>query len=175
MSCDLPADAALEAHLAGAVEAELHWRGPDMDCEGMQRPDGAGMRLAFTGSQGGTRLTLVFGIAHLAEGRDGHAVPVNVTLIREGGAVYGTRGDDKCVLDEVHQSALAPAAPGSAAPPDRHWRVEARGFCLEPARSIGDPRDAILLATFDFRGQLTWDPDPPESTPLAPPAAPVTR
>jgi hypothetical protein len=175
VSCDLPADAALEARLAGAVDAELHWRGPDMDCEGMQRPGGEGIRLAFTGSRAGERLTLVFGIRGLGEGAAGRAVPVNVTLIREGGAVYGTRGDDKCMLDEVRQSPLA--APADAAARDdarapRRWRVEARGFCLEPARSIGDPRDAILLATFDFRGQLTWDPDPPETTPLTPPAAP---
>ena len=179
MSCTAPPDAFLEAHLAGALDEVLAWHAADMDCEGMRRPDGQGLRVTFRGTQGKERLTLVFGVPRLREGSDGRAVPVNVTLIREGGAMYSTRGEDKCVFDTVRQDSIeappaqvAPAA-GTAPPPDvpsRHWRIEAHGFCLEPARSVGDGRDAILLSTFDFRGQLTWEPDPPAAPP-PPPAA----
>jgi hypothetical protein len=182
MSCEAVPDAFLDARLAGALDAEIHWRGPALGCDGTRRPDGQGLRVSFTGSQAGERLTLVFGVPHLAEGADGRAIPVNVTLIREGRDLYGTQGEGKCLLDEVRQSALAGAPPdpppaGVAGPADapapapRLWRIDARGFCLEPARSIGDGRDAILLATFDFRGQLTWEQDPPEQTPLVPPPA----
>jgi len=156
MSCALP-DAFLEARLDGAIKAALRWHAGDMDCDGMRRPDGQGLRVSFSGASGG-RLTLVFAAPRLAEGANGRAVPVNVTLIREGGAVYSTRGEDRCVLDEVRQSPLAPAAGGADV--GRHWRIEARGFCLEPARAVGGGQDAILLSTFDFRGQLTWEPDP---------------
>ena len=178
MSCDAPPDAFLEAHLAGAVNTVLRWHAADMRCEGMRRPDGQGLRVTFTGSEGAEQLTLVFGVPRLAEGAAGHEVPVNITLIRAGHALYGTLGEGKCVLDEVRQDAMpAPAAalpappPAGAAtePPPRYWRIEARGFCLEPARAVGDGRDAILLSTFDFRGQVTWEPDP---SPV--PAAPVT-
>jgi hypothetical protein len=100
----------------------------------------------------------VFGIAKLAEGAAGTAVPVNLTVIREGRAFYGTRGDDKCMLDEVHQQRL---------PDDRGlrlWRVEARGFCLEPARALtGSGR--LLVSTFDFAGVVTFTP---EATPPVP-------
>ena len=137
------------------------------------------MRVTFSGGHGAEQLTLVFGVPRLAEGAAGHAVPVNVTLIRAGHALYGTLGDGKCVLDEVRQEpmpapspAMPPAPPAEATPqpPPRRWRIEARGFCLEPARAIGDGRDSILLSTFDFRGLVTWEPDPPQ--PVA--APPVT-
>ena len=179
MSCEAPPDAFLDARLAGAIDASIAWQAADMDCDGMRRPDGQGLRVTFTGTAGAGRLTLVFAAPKLAEGASGRAVPVNVTLIREGGAMYSTRGDDKCMLDSVSQAPLAPAA---AVPPPpaglhatidpgaRHWSIEAHGFCLEPARAVGDGRDAILLSRFDFRGQLTWEPDPPPP-PTSPPAA----
>lgn len=168
MSCDGLPDAYLEARLAGAVDAELHWQAADMQCDGMRRPDGKGLRVAFTGPVGGTRLTLVVAAPRLAEGESARAVPVNVTLIREGGALYGTRGEDKCVLDEVRQAPLpAPATPEKH--PARHWRIEARGFCLEPARAVGDGQDAILVSRFDFRGRLAWEIDPPPPQTAPPP------
>jgi hypothetical protein len=170
VSCDGLPDAYLDARLAGAIDAEIRWQAAELACEGMRRPDGRGLRVAFTGTEGGKRLTLVFGVPRLAEGAGGRAVPVNVTLIREGGAVYGTRGEDKCTLDEVRQAAL----PGGAAP-GRRWRIEARGFCLEPARDVAGRGDAILVARFDFRGLVTWEPDAPEAPADAPrqPAPPA--
>ena len=182
MSCEALPDGYFSARLAGAVEAEVHWQAADMHCAGMRRPDGKGLRVTFSGTSGGERLTLVFGAPRLAEGSTARAVPVNVTLIREGGRVYGTRGEGKCMLDEVVQRALAePVAPvatasgsqaaspirkaaAGVAPAPRHWRIDARGFCLEPARAVAAGAaagDAILLTTFEFRGQLAWEPDPP--------------
>ncbi len=170
MSCDQLPDAYLEARLRGAIDAELSWHAVDMLCEGMERPAGRGLRVAFTGTANGERLTLLFAAPALAEGAAGREVPVNVTLIREGGALYGTRGADKCVLDEVHQQPL-PAASGDRT--HRRWSIEARGFCLQPARAIGGGPDAILLARFDFRGQLAWELDlSPPSNPAATPPVP---
>ena len=196
MSCDGLPGAFLDARIAGAIDAGVHWQASALQCDGMRRPDGKGLRVTFTGAVGDERLTLVFGMPRLAEGSSGRAVPVNVTIIREGGRVYGTRGEGKCVLDEVTQAPLTlaeraslPASParaasnarvaGEARATDRadvaeapaaaavrHWRIDARGFCLEPARAVAPASgagDAILLTTFDFRGQLTWEPDPAEA------------
>ena len=178
MSCAAPADAYLDAQLAGALDGAIHWHAAEMSCDGMRRPDGQGLRVTFAGTLGTEHLTLVFGVPRLAEGTAGHAVPVNVTLIREGGGLYSTRGGDKCILDSVRQEPLAPPAEPKAAtsadPPSRHWRIEAHGFCLEPARAVGDGRDAIMLSTFDFRGQLTWEPDPIAPAPPAPTNPPAT-
>jgi hypothetical protein len=160
--CPVPSDAYLRARLAGSLEESIDWRADTMECEGMQRPDGRGLRVTFRGRIGEEQVTFVFGVPQLAEGRSANDAPVNVTIIRESRGVYGTRGVDKCTLDDVQQTALAPE--GLV----RRWRVEARGFCLEPARGIGGANDAILLQTFDFAGHLTWEPDPPP-----PPAAPA--
>jgi hypothetical protein len=174
MSCELPPDAFLNARLAGSVEAELRWSAAELECDGMRRPDGQGMRVTFSGAFDGGRLTLVFGIPRLPEGATGHDVPVNVTLIREGGALYGTRGEDKCLLDDVSQVRLD-AQPAAAEPAARRWSIDARGFCLEPARRVAGGDDAILLARFDFRGLLTWQPDTSGATrPPPPPAAPAS-
>jgi len=168
MSCDAPPDAYLEARLAGALDAELHWAAADMRCDGMRRPDGLGLRVTFQGEVAGRRLTLVFAAARLGEGESARAVPVNVTLIREDDTVYGTQGDGHCLLDEVRQ---APLGPPAAAGAPRRWRIEARGFCLDPARAAVTGTGAILLSRFDFLGQLSWDPDPPAATtsPTEPP------
>jgi hypothetical protein len=167
VSCDAPSDAYLEARLAGALDADLHWSAADMRCEGMRRPDGLGLRVTFQGSVDGRRLTLVFAAARLAEGESGHSVPVNVTLIREGDTIYGTQGDGRCMLDDVRQAALAaPASAGGA----RLWQIEARGFCMDPARAAVSGSSAIMLSRFDFRGQISWEPDP--TPPATPPAAP---
>ena len=189
--CTEPDDAFLRARIAGALELELDFRGADLSCDGMRRPDGKGLRVSFAGTLGEEHLTLVFGVPHLAEGASGRAVPVNVTIIRDGGRVYGTRGEGKCVLDEVVQAPMAgpvlpvatvgesqggPAVAQAAAldsVPPRRWRIDARGFCLEPARAVAAGSiagDAILLTTFDFRGQLAWEPDPPEAPPRQEPA-----
>ena len=161
MSCTAPPDAYFDARLAGALEADVHWSARDMRCDGMRRPDGKGLRVTFSGAAGGKHLTLVFGVSNLAEGAGGKAVPVNVTLIREGGALYGTRGDDKCVFDEVTQQRLPDGKGGKGV---RRWRIEAHGFCLDPARAVGAGRDAILVARFDFRGPIAWEPDTPAAT-----------
>jgi hypothetical protein len=186
--CPLPSDAYLRAKLAGSVNRTIDWRAGQMECEGMRRPDGRGVRVTFRGRIGDEPVTFVFGVPRLDEGAAARAVPVNLTIIREGHGFYGTRGDDKCTLDDVRQIALAPAAvPGAAtaatapsgatgttaagtsgtsvgtpaAKPAAHrWRIEARGFCLEPARAVGGrANDAILASTFDFAGYLTWDFD----------------
>lgn len=167
-TCTL-ADAYFTARLRGTLEREVRWRATQMTCEGMNRPDRKGVRVAFSGRSGDEPLTFVLGIPRLAEGASGDDVPVNLTVIREGGGLYGTRGEDKCMLDSVRQTGLD--VPPSTAKP-RRWRIEARGFCLEPARNAAnDGRDAILVATFDFAGYVTWEPD---STPAMPPVvAPV--
>lgn len=176
MTCAAPAEAFLEVRLAGALDGPLAWHAAEMECDGMRRPDGQGLRVTFAGTRAGEHLTLVFAAPKLAEGASARAVPVNVTLIREGGSLYSTRGEDKCMLDSVRQQPME-APPAAATPPPglhasvdplaRHWAIEAHGFCLEPARAVGDGRDAILVSTFDFRGQLTWEPDPAPPPPAA--------
>jgi hypothetical protein len=128
------------------------------------RPTDGGIRMRFTAANAkGEKLVLVFGIATLREGKLARALPVNVTVIREGaGEFYGTQGDDKCMLDEVTQQPIVGIPHRS-----RSYRIVARGFCTEPARAIRG-KGVVLISRFDFAGRVDFDsedkvPDEPHS------------
>ena len=104
----------LSMRLRGSIEAEIHWRGADIECTGMSRPDGRGFRLRFAGRvEGRGELAIVFAAPELAMGASARAVPVNVTLLDQGGErIYGTQGEERCQLDEVVQRPIDdPALP----------------------------------------------------------------
>jgi len=152
----LPDDAGfLSMRLRGSIEAEVQWRPPALECTGMSRPDGRGLRLRFAGPlAGGGELAIVFAAPELAMGVSARGVPVNVTLLDAGGErIYGTLGDDRCVFDEVEQQAIA-----DASLPPRSFRIDARGFCTAPARAL-DGEGAVLLTRFDFAGLVSFEDD----------------
>lgn len=150
IQCLPSGDGYLRAHLSGSVEAELDWRNNAMSCAGSVRPDGNGLRLRFShASQHDAHpLILLFGISGVREGEPGNVLAVNVTIIREGrGEFYSTQGD-KCTIDHLQQTVL-PGRPTR----NRSYRVEAHGFCNQPARAVsGD--GAVLVTRFDFAGRV---------------------
>jgi hypothetical protein len=149
----LPAgDGYLRARLSGALSTELDWGNDGTECSGAVRPTDGGIRMRFSRPDGQGRLVLVFGIAHLREGKQGRNIPVNVTLIREGaGEFFSTQGDDKCTLDLVTQDVIV-GIPRRA----RSYRVTARGFCTEPARAVRG-KGAVLLSRFDYSGRVDFE------------------
>jgi len=154
----------LSMRLRGSIEADVEWREPELDCTGMPRPDGRGMRLRFSGPlPGAAELAIVFAAPELGMGISAHGVPVNVTLLDETGQrIYGTQGDSRCMFDEVEQLALT-----EPSLPPQSYRVSARGFCTVPARAL-DGDGAVLLTRFDFTGLVTFskqDGAAPESLP----------
>jgi hypothetical protein len=147
----------LKAQLKGEINTEIDWANAGTACEGMPRPEGRGLRLSFARTVGpdGHRLVIVFGVAHIGENQSGKALPVNVTVIVEGASqIYGTRGDDKCMVDRLRSQPLK--SDGRT----RTYRVEARGFCTQPARAVLG-NGAVLISTFDFAGQVSFDDSTP--------------
>lgn len=144
----------LTARLRGDIEVDLDWRGASLHCTGMERPDGKGLRLRFSSTlPDGRGLAFVFAPPELEEGENARAVPVNVTVLQESeGRIYGTRGERRCLLDDVTQTPL----PSGGHDGRRAWAVEARGFCTEPARAV-DGSGGLLLTRFDFRGRVDID------------------
>jgi hypothetical protein len=149
----LPGNAGfLSMRLRGSIEADVEWREPDLDCTGMPRPDGRGLRLRFAGPlPDNGALAIVFAAPELGMGVSARSVPVNVTLIDEAGErIYGTQGGSRCLFDKVEQLALT-----DPLLPPRSFRVSARGFCTVPARAL-DGDGAVLLTRFDFAGLVTY-------------------
>ena len=135
------------------MQAELVWGNEDTECTGAVRPDG-GIRVRFSRKDGedGGKLVLLFGIAGLREGQAAKTLPVNVTVIREGkGEFYSTRGDDKCMLDQVRMEPLIGIPHRS-----RSYRIIARGFCTQPARAVRG-EGVVLLSRFDYAGRVDFD------------------
>ena len=88
------------------MNLDVNWHNAELQCEGGPRPDGSGLRVAFAGPQhaDGRRLRLVFGVEAVREGRAGHDLPTNLTVIFEGeDRLFATRGDDHCTVDELRQ------------------------------------------------------------------------
>jgi hypothetical protein len=154
----------LRARIRGAMNLDVNWHDADMQCEGGPRPDGSGLRVAFAGPRhaDGRRLRLVFGVDSAREGRAGHELPTNLTVIFEGeGRLFATRGDDHCTVDDLRQERVGALGGGV-----RSWRIVARGFCIAPASSLSsDAR--ILVSSFDFAGTAVFE----DATDEAPAAA----
>lgn len=149
----------LRARLSGSANEELNWSAADLDCTGGARPDDTGIRIRFTENHPAAQhWILVVGISRLKEGQRARALPANVTLIREGsGEFYSTQGDDKCTIDDVRQTAIT-GIPRKT----RSYRVIARGFCTEPARSLRGG-GSILVSRFDFAGRVDYETEPQDN------------
>lgn len=131
-----------------------------MSCAGSVRPNDGGIRMRFAGlsTHGEPALVLLFGITGLKEGESGKALPVNLTIMREGaGEFYGTQGDGRCTIDTISQEPLK-----GIPLRQRAYRVVARGFCTQPARALNG--DGLILVTrFDFAGRADFESDDAEA------------
>lgn len=145
-------DGFFRARLDGELQMRIDWANAQIECEGMARPGGDGIRLSFRRPRPqADSLLIVLGIAGLSESSTGEALPANVTIIQEGTKrVFGTLGDDKCTVDQLRQELVAPWQPQA-----RRYRVSGRGFCTAPALAVGGER-SVLMSTFDFAGQVTY-------------------
>lgn len=161
--CLASGDGYLRAHLAGAIDAKIDWPNSGTHCEGEYRDKPPGIRLSFQRAAGGTpNLLLVFGLTGVRAGKPAHAVGANLTVIVQGKSrIYGTLGDTRCTVDSLTQR---PVTAGSSAAGGTKtgvsagagtYRVEARGFCTQPAHAIRGEGD-VLVSTFEFAGLVNY-------------------
>ncbi len=145
-ACTLPADAHLNARLRGALDADIAWTTAQMTCSGGPRPNSEGLRVSIAGDSPQGRLRFIFGMPAAPGQADATAVPTNLTVILEGRQrVFATQGQDRCTTDALHQRTLPP----------RGFRIEARGFCTDPAAPVGGAAGEVLLvSTFDFVARI---------------------
>jgi hypothetical protein len=146
-------EAVMRARLAGAIKTELNWAGSKVECSGAARPDGKGFRIKFSKPRAGEpSLALLFGVSGVLEGQSGRAVPVNVTIIREGaGEFFSTQGEGKCTIDDLQQTPIT-----AMSLRHRSYRINARGFCTDPARAL-QGEQLVLLSRFDFVGRIDYE------------------
>jgi hypothetical protein len=147
-------DGRLSAELYGGVQIALDWRGEQLECEGMPRPNNEGARLRFAGpaQSGSARRSLAFILAmpDLAKGATGKELPTNVTMIDEhNGRFFGTQDTDNCWTDvEVHEQINGLD--------EAHYRVSGVLYCLAPLAELNG-RSSVTLAEMAFTGRLNWE------------------
>jgi hypothetical protein len=148
-ACLQSGDGYFRARVAGAIDATIDWPNSGTRCQGEPRDKPPGVRLSFQRASGGaTDLLFVFGITGVREGRPLREAGANLTVIVQGtDRIFGTLGDSRCTVDSLTQRALE--APGT-------YRLEARGFCTQPAHAIRG-EGAVLVSTFEFAGLVTYD------------------
>ena len=146
--CLTSGDGYLRAHLAGAINANIDWPNSGTHCEGESRDKPPGVRLSFQRAAGGKPdLLLVFGLTGVRAGKPAHAVGANLTVIVQGKSrIFGTLGDTRCTVDSLTQRRLTEAGA---------YRVEARGFCTQPAHAVRGDGD-VLVSTFEFAGLVNY-------------------
>jgi hypothetical protein len=138
----------LKARIAGAVDAKIDWPNSGTRCQGETKSQPPGIRLSFERAAGSNpNLLFVFGLTGVREGQPAHDTGVNLTVILQGtDRIYGTLGDSRCTVDSLTQK---PAGT------PRSYRVEARGFCTQPAHAVRGDGD-VLVSTFDFAGLVSY-------------------
>jgi hypothetical protein len=147
-ACLSSGDGYLHAKLAGAIETRIDWPNVGTHCEGGSRDQPPGVRLSFQRPGSSPNLLLVFGLTGVKEGESAREIKTNLTVIVQGTSqIYGTLGDSRCTVDSLTQRPLKAA---------RAFRIEARGFCTQPAHAVRGKGD-VLVSTFEFAGPVTFD------------------
>ena len=151
-------DGYLRAKLGGSVNARIDWGNSGTRCEGESREQPPGVRLSFQrAASSAPDLLLVFGLTGVKPGESAREVGVNLTVIVQGTSrIFGTLGDSRCTVDSLTQRPLGAAGA---------FRVEARGFCTQPAHAVRGKGD-VLVSTFEFAGPVyfTTESSSTEST-----------
>jgi hypothetical protein len=148
-NCLESGDGYLRATLRGAIEAKIDWPNSGTHCQGEPKDKPPGVRLSFQRVSGGSPdLLFVFGITGVRKGKPARTTGVNLTVIVQGtNRIYGTLGDSRCTVDSLSQRPLTAK---------NSYRVEARGFCTQPAHAVRG-KDDLLVSTFEFAGLVTFD------------------
>lgn len=148
VACIESGDGYLRAKIGGAIDARIDWPNSGTRCEGESRERPPGVRLSFQRAAGAKpNLLLVFGLTGVKAGQSAHQIKVNLTVIVQGTSkIYGTLGDSRCTVDSLTQRPLRAAGA---------YRVEARGFCTQPAHAVRGNGD-VLVSTFEFAGPVNF-------------------
>jgi hypothetical protein len=141
-------DGYLRARVEGAIDARIDWPNSGTRCQGEAKTEPAGVRLSFQREPGSKPdLLFVFGLTGVQPGQPAHAVGANLTLIVQGSSsIFSTRGDSRCTVDSLAQKPL---------PTPRTYRLEARGFCTQPARAVHGS-GTVIVSTFEFAGLVNF-------------------
>ncbi|MDP6436452.1 MAG: hypothetical protein QF790_04695 [Gammaproteobacteria bacterium] len=146
--CVMDRSGFLRGELYGAVRQTLDWQGEAMACDGMPRPEGKGIRLAFRekSDPDNPGLMFVVGIEDAVPGEDTVDLPANVTLNDQpGGRFFGTQGEQSCWVTLTEQVRLKGTI-------EEVWRFDGLLYCAS-ALPAAAGSGSVTLGELEFSGQ----------------------
>lgn len=143
----------LRGRFFGALSLTADWSGPSLACDGMQRPDGKGIRLFFAGDQpDGGRVSLLIGLDGRAADLVGAERPANVTVIDEReDRFFSSSGPGRCWASIGSVTPVEPSDGRAAGS-----RIDGLVYCVGALPSVGD-RSSLTLGDVQFSGWVAAD------------------
>ena len=148
--CEVADDGFLSGDLFGALSERIQWRGTDMDCGGMLRPDDDGIRLVFAAPWQGERLLIVLGIdGKLDELSDGEHT-ANMTIVDEVRNRFFSSGRLERCWSKIES--IQPVADST----DRILQITGEVYCAGSLPSLSD-NGSVALRDIHYSGRLLLD------------------
>ncbi len=140
----------VEATVYGVLDGNVNWASDAMDCEGMPRPDGDGVRLRFAGTADTIPLAIIIGVDGIGPDETATELPTNVTIIEEGqGRFFSTADLDSCWTDVERQAAID-ADSG-------RYAIEGTLYCISPLAEVNGS-GSVSIPELRFSGLVDWGP-----------------
>ena len=136
------------ARLFGGISVDVEWSSETLRCKSMARPNGAGIRLRFTGAVADERLAFNIDLRELRPGQSGKEFASNVTVTVEGsGRFFSSPNMESCWTDVVSEKQ-------PAADEDR-YTLTGMLYCVSPLGELnGD--SAVSVAELSFASIVNW-------------------
>lgn len=144
------AEGRVQATVYGALDGSVDWTSDAMDCEGMPRPDGDGVRLRFAGTADTVPLAIIIGVDGIGPDETAAELPTNVTIIEEGqGRFFSTSDLDSCWTDVERQAAIDA---------DRgRYAIDGTLYCISPLAEVNGS-GSVSVPELRFSGLVDWGP-----------------
>lgn len=143
-------DGFLAAELYGAIETRLDWTRNDLECTGMPRPEGRGVRLRLAGpdSRDGGELVFIVAMPEFLRDSGPAEFDANVTLIEAGkGRFFSTPDTSNCLVDVATVRELDDA--------DDRYSIGGTLYCVAPLPEINGA-SSVSVPELRFSGLLDW-------------------
>ena len=132
---------------SGQTEKRIDWQGKDLRCDGMFRPNRAGMRMVFDQhlDKDVPGIVLVMGVTDALPGEPVNEAAANITLIDQvDGRFYATEEQSRCWTSFSEQLKLRGTA-------EETWRINGIIFCQGPLIELRG-KGRIQLGEMEYSG-----------------------
>jgi hypothetical protein len=147
--CVMDQDGYVRGEMFGAVQLKLDWQGASMLCDGMNRPEGKGIRLVFSQHVNPERpgLVIVLGLAEAELGAPERELEANVTIIDQlNGRFYSTQEQPRCWTRLTSQLRLTGTV-------EETWRLDGKLYCASALAALAGS-GSVTLGDIEYSGLM---------------------